>query len=156
MKLVQAPEYGTQTITPPTSDTAPVSEIVVAGLATGKFVGGAIFEAALKWHEHVLLFLTDDVPFEEGLNIYLLDANLEVVDEAHMYHMYASGVFSDLDLTQSDSIRFCFFGSGAYTLTLFPQKRFMLPVISDPIGVHRPFRFYRRFKISSRPLPETV
>jgi hypothetical protein len=142
-------------LTPLTSDMAPTSEIIAGGVPTGKVVDGAIFEAALRWNEYVLLFLTDDVPFEDGLNIYLLDANLDIVDSAHMFFIYSTGIFSDLDLTQSDTVRFCFFGGIVWTLKLFHKKTFALPIISDPRGVSRPFTFFRRFRIYGRPLPET-
>lgn len=155
MKLLHASDYSIRVVTPSTSDTAPMSEIIVAGLPTGKVVGGAVFEAALKWNEYVLLFLTDDVPFEDTLNIYLLDANFNVVDSARMFFIYSTGVFSDLDLTQPDTVRFCFFGGIVWTLKLFPEKTFALPIISDPRGVSRPFTFLRMFQIYGSPLPET-
>lgn len=155
MKLFHAPDYSIRVVTPSTSDTVPTSEIVVAGVPTGKVLDGAVFEAALRWNKYVLLFLTDDVPFEDGLNIYLLDENLNVVDSARMLFIYSTGIFSDLDLTQPDTVRFRFFGGIIWTLKLFPEKKFALPVISDPLGVSRPFTFFRKFHISGRPLPET-
>jgi hypothetical protein len=80
------------------------------------------------------------------LNIYLLDAKLNVVDRASMFFIYATGIFSDGDLTQPDTVRFRFFGGIVSILKLFPEKKFALPFISDPRGVHRPFKFHRRFK----------
>jgi hypothetical protein len=129
----------------------PQSEVLRAGEPTGRIIEGAMFEAALRWHEYVLLFLTDGIPFEEGLGIYLLDENLNIIDSVCMAHMYSSGVFSDLDLTQDDTVRFRFFGGTIWTLTLFAEKRFALPFISDPIGVHRAFKFSRRFRLISTP-----
>jgi hypothetical protein len=155
MKLLHAPDYSIRVVTPPTPDAAPMSEIVVAGVPTGIIVAGAVFEAALRWKEYVLLFLTDDVPFEDTLNIYLLDANLNGVDSARMYSIYSTGVFSDLDLTQPDTVRFRFFGGIVWTLKLYPEKKFALPVVSNPRGVHRPFTFFHIFRIFGHPLPET-
>lgn len=155
MKLLPAPDYAIRVIAPQTPDSAPQSEIIVAGVPTGKVIGGAVLRAALKWHEYVLLFLTDDVPFEETLSIYLLDADLNVVDSARMYFIYATGIFSDLDLTQPDSVRFRFFAGMVWTLKLFPKKTLAFPFISDPRGVSRPFNFFRMFQIYRHPLPET-
>jgi hypothetical protein len=45
-----------------------------------------------------------------------------------------------------DTVRFRFFGGIVSILKLFPEKKFALPFISDPRGVHRPFKFHRRFK----------
>lgn len=155
MKLFNAPGYSIRTVTPSTSGITPTSEIIARGVPTGKIVDGAIFEAALRWNEYLLLFLTDDAPFEDGLNIYLLDMRLDIVDSAQMCFMYSTGIFSDLDLTLTDTVRFRFFGEIVWTLTLFPEKKFAFPIISDPIGVSRPFTFFRRFRISGRSLPGT-
>jgi hypothetical protein len=155
MKLVRAPEYLLRSVTPPTSVSVPTSEIMIAGEPTGKIVEGAVLEAALKWREYLLLFLTDNIPFEDALSIYLLDANLNIVDSARMYHMYSTGTLSDLDLSLDDTVRFGFFGGITWRLKLLPKKTFALPVISDPTGVHRSFTFWRMFQIDGRPMPDT-
>lgn len=154
MKLLHAPNYSIRTITPSTSDAEPTCEVIVAGTATGRVLQGAVFEAALKWNEYTLLFLTDDVPFEDTLNIYLLDQHLNVEDYARMYFMYSTGIFSDLDLTENDTVRFRFLGEKVWTVRLFAEKKFVIPIVSDPLGVHRPFKFFRRFQLSGLPLPK--
>lgn len=155
VRLLPAPDYAIRAIPPQTPDSAPTSEIICAGIPTRKVIGGAVLRAALRWNEYILLFLTDDVPFEETLSIYLLDADLDVVDSARMYFIYATGIFSDLDLTQPDTVRFRFFEGIVWTLKLFPKRKFVLPIISDPRGVSRPFTFFRRFQIYRHPLPAT-
>ncbi|MHA4870441.1 hypothetical protein ACXZ1M_22375 [Duganella sp. PWIR1] len=148
MKLVHAPDYSIRVITASTSEIEPVCEVVVAGIATGKFLEGAVFEAALRWNGFVLLFLTNDVPFEETLNIYLLDQHLNVADYARMYFMYSTGIFSDLDLAEDDAVWFKFFGETTWKLKLFPKKGLVIPIFSVPLGAHRPFTFFQRFKLS--------
>lgn len=155
VKLLPSSDYTIRVIVPSTPDAAPTSEIIVAGVPTGRTIGGAVLKAALRWNEYVLLFLTDDVPFEETLSIYLLDADLMVVDSARMYFIYSTGIFSDLDVTQPDTVRFRFFEGIVWILKLFPKKTFVLPVISDPRGVSRPFTFFRMFQIYRHRLPET-
>ena len=156
VKLLPAPDYAIRVIAPTAPDAPPTSEIIVAGTPTGKVIGGAVLRAALKWNEYALLFLTDDVPFEDTLSIYLIDAELNVVDAAHMYFIYATGIFSDLDLTQDDTVRFRFFAGIAWTLKLLPKKTFVLPIISDPRGVSRPFAFFRMFQIYRDTSSETL
>jgi hypothetical protein len=73
-----------------------------------------------------------------------------------MYFMYSTGVFSDLDLSDADIVRFRFLGEKIWTLKLFPQKRFAIPIVSAPLGVHRPFALYRRFQLSADALPKQV
>ncbi|WP_211455163.1 hypothetical protein [Collimonas antrihumi] len=60
----------------------PKSEIVIDGAPTGKIVSGAILEAAVSWNNFYLLFMTDDIPQEEMLGIYLFDRKLDLVDSA--------------------------------------------------------------------------
>ncbi|WP_211923249.1 hypothetical protein [Duganella radicis] len=151
MGLIHAPEYCTRLVEPSMPDVQPTSEIIVAGTNTQKFVAGAVFQAALRWNDYLLLFLTDDVIFEETLNIYLLDKDLNIVDLARMYHMYSTGVFSDLDLSEPDTVRFRFFEGLVWTLRLLNEQAFAVPFFSDPTGVHRPFKFFRRFHLHSHP-----
>lgn len=156
MKLIHAPEYSIRLITPATPELTPQSEIMVAGMPTGKVIAGAILRAALRWGEYVLLFLTDDVPFEDTLRMYLLDRDATVLDSARMAGMYSTGIFSDLDLTEPDAVRFQFFDGIVWTLTLLPKKEFAIPIISDPIGVSRPFGFSRMIRLSGERLSGTL
>lgn len=85
-----------------------------------------------------------------------MDADLNVADSARMYFIYSPGMFSDLDLTQPDTVRFRFFAEIVWTLKLFSQRRFVLPIISYPRGVHRPSAFFRMFQIYCVNLSETL
>lgn len=154
MKLLHAPDYSIRVIREPTSEMMPLCEVTIAGAPTGVILQGATFEAALKWNEYILLFLTDDIPFEESLNIYLLDQHINIADSAKIYFIYSTGVFSDLDLTEADTVRFRFIGEMIWELKLFSEKKFALPIISAPMGVHRPFKFFQRFQLSAHPIPE--
>ncbi|MYM68299.1 hypothetical protein GTP45_15890 [Pseudoduganella sp. FT55W] len=156
MKLQYAPDYSIRLVRESTSEAEPLCEVIVAGKPTGKILQGAVFQAALAWNEYILLFLTVDVPFEEALNIYLLDRHLHVVDYAQMYFMYSTGVFCDLDLSDADTVRFRFLGEKVWMLKLFPQKRFAIPIVSASLGVHRPWALYRRFQLSADALPKPV
>lgn len=156
MKLHVAHNISIHLVTPSTSEVLPTSEIYIAGVATGKILEGAALEAALTWRDSILLFLTNDVPFEETLNIYLLDENLKLLDLARMYYIYATGVFSALDLTQEDTVRFSFYSGKVWTLRLLPKQIFALPIINDPAGVHRPFRLFRRFLLEGQNQTETA
>lgn len=149
MKLAHALGYSIRALTESTSDEVPLCEVILAGEGTGKVLQGAVFETALRWHDYTLLFVTDNVPFEDTLNIYLLDRHLNVADYARMYFIYATGIFSDIDLEEDDTVRFDFLGEKRWVLKLFSKKKFFIPVLSDTFGVHRPFSFFRRFQLSS-------
>ena len=155
MNFTPADHYALRTITPPTSEQVPSCELMISDTPTGKVLDGAFLEAALAWGVLLLLFITDDVPYEEGLRIVLLDRDFNTLDSALIGAMYSTGVFSDLDLTEADTVRFRFFGGLVYTLTLLPQASFALPFFSDPSAVWHPFKWMRRFRIDANPLPET-
>ena len=154
MKITPAIGFSLRALSPPGAEEEPRCELLMDDASTGKLLDGAILETALAWGEHLLLFLTDDIPFEECLRIYLLDRDFNTLDSAHLVAMYATGVFSDLDLTQHDAVRFRFFGGTVYTLTLLPKESFAIPFFSDPSGVWRPFKWTRRFRIDDHPAPE--
>ena len=155
MNLIPASNYALRTIEPSNSERTPSSELLISDTPTGKVLDGAFLEAALLWGDLALLFITDDVPYEEGLRIVLLDKEFNTLDSALLVAMYSTGVFSDLDLTTEDTVRFRFFRGLVYTLTLLPQASFALPFFSDPGAVWRPFKWTRRFRLDARPLPQT-
>lgn len=133
---------------------APNSEIMQHAAPTGKFVAGAILEAAIAWGEWRLLFLTNDIPFEDMLNIHLLDAQLNTVDSALIGGMYTTGSFGSLELIQPNSVAFSFIGDTTWRVELSEQPSLRLPFFSDPRGVYRERPFSRYFKIFGNPLPQ--
>lgn len=117
-------------------------------------VTGEVLEAAVRWKDCYLLFVTDAIPFEDSLRIYLFDARWHLLDSVKLGAMYSTGAFSDLELIPPDVVRFRFIGDIKWTLELLEQGVPSLP-FSDPKGVSRPFGFMKRFKLHGRPLPET-
>jgi len=137
----------------PWSETAlACSAIIADGRDTGQVVAGEILEAAIEWSHHRLLFVTDNIPFEDHLRIYLFDTQWKIVDAATLGAMYSTGVFSGLELQPPASLRFRFFGGITWTLELLDHPVASLP-FSNPTGVHRPFNLFKRFKIRGRPYP---
>jgi hypothetical protein len=132
----------------------PVSELVVSGVPTGKRVSGAILEGAVEWDSFRLLFLTDDIPHEEMLRVALLNAELDVVDEALIGGPYSTGSFSSLELCEPDAVRFRFIGGVPWTVQLLSKRALRLPFISEPRGVHRSFGFSRQFIVRGTPARE--
>jgi len=137
----------------PWSETAlACSRIIADGNETGQVVTGEILEAAIQWTHHRLLFITDNIPFEDHLRIYLFDAEWKILDSATLGAMYSTGVFSGLELQPPASLQFKFYGGITWSLELLDHAVASLP-FSDPTGVHRPFSFFKRFKIHGSPLP---
>ncbi|MBV6324696.1 hypothetical protein [Duganella violaceipulchra] len=153
MKLLSTSEFSVRLIGSPFGEEMPRSELIVDGKPTGKVIDGAVLEAAIRWQDLLLVLVTDNIMHEETLRVYLLDTNFEVVDSAWLGSMYATGVFSLLELQPPNKIRFLFFGGTDWTLELLNEQTFALP-FSEPRGVHRPLKFHRRFKISGNPQPD--
>lgn len=130
------------------------SEILVGGRPTGRIVTGEVLEAAVQWKDCYVLFVRDDIAFEDSLRIYLFDTNWELVDSVSLGSMYTTGAFSDLELVAPNTMRFQFIGGITWELELLGRGVASLP-FSDPKGVSRPFGFVKRFRLKGRPLPES-
>lgn len=130
------------------------SEILASGNETGQVVTGEVLEASVRWKDCSILFVTDAIPFEDSLRIYLFDARWHLLDSAKLGAMYTTGAFSDLELASPNIVRFRFIGDITWELELLDRGVPSRP-FSDPKGVSRPFGFMKRFKLHGRPLPET-
>ncbi len=139
-------EFALKLISPPNGN-APVSEILVNCHPTGVTLSGAILEAALGDSEHYLVFVTDDVPFEDTLRIYLLSRELEILDSATFAAAYSNGIFDQLENLGESTVCIIFFGTAKYLLRILREPGFAIPLWSDPPGVWRPFTLRRRFTL---------
>jgi hypothetical protein len=148
-----APEVSVRLVTQ-SDDEIPKSEILLRQAPTGKYVSGAVLEAAVQWRDCYLLLLTNDVAYEEMLNIHLLDAAFTLLDTALLGAAYSSGAFASLQLSE-DSVSFRFIGDTTWRIELLAEPEFKLPFVSEPRGVSRPFNFSRRFRVHGNPQPQT-
>jgi hypothetical protein len=112
-----------------------------------------VLEAAVEWGSFCLLLLTDDIPYEEMLRVVLLDADLDVVDEALIGSPYSTGSSSSLELCGPDVVSFRFIGESPWTVQLLSKRGLRLPFISEPRGVHRSFGFSRQFVVGKGATP---
>jgi hypothetical protein len=134
----------------------PTSEVLVNGTSTGKLISGAVLEVAVQWEDSYLLFMTDDVPFEEMLGIHLLDNKLNLLDSALIGGPYSTGSFSSLELSEPDTVCFRFIGDRTWTVELLSRPRFRMPFISEPPGVKRALSLSRHFIVRGNPRPQTT
>lgn len=133
------------------ADTGPRSELLSDGTPTALTLDGAVLEAALRWHDCYVVFLTDDIPSEDSLHIHLLDTYFRLLDTASLASMYSTGSFTALQLLPPDRLSFRFFGDAIWTLELLARPQMRLPFLSEPRGVTRPFGFSRRMIIRGDP-----
>jgi hypothetical protein len=108
-------------------------------------------ESALQYDTGYLIFLTDDIPDEDSLNIYLVDFSGAPMDWARIGNIYSTGSFKNLEIRQPDRVKFRFIGDTVWTLQIVRKPAWHIPFISGPAGVHRPPGFRRHFSITGTP-----
>lgn len=148
-------DFTVQVKVPSTNETSPVFRLFYQERDTGIDLPVAVLEASLAVEAGWLLFLTEDIPFEEGLQICLLGHHLELLDRASLTSFNSTGNFSDLCVISPRSVRFQFIGAGEWQLELLDKPGFRIPLVSEPLGVVRPLGFSRHFALS-RILPQTT
>ncbi|GGY57284.1 hypothetical protein [Pseudoduganella albidiflava] len=152
MRLLQPREFSARLASPYTESALASSEVVLNGQPTGVIMTGAILHAAIEWNSFRIAFFTDDIPFEDTLRIYMLSADMVLVDAAELGVIYSTGVFADLRLQLPDAVTFHFFADTEWRLVLLEDPEFSFPFVSDPTGVSRKLKFSRHFRIEARPV----
>lgn len=113
-----------------------------------KKVVGQLIEEAFEINNNYLLFVTEGLPYEEGLHIYYFSNQFELLDWAELSAPYTAGILNDLKVKDN-----------TITFTFFHHKEFwQLDVLQNPKRVFsvslasvlkRPFSIgkYRYFNI---------
>jgi hypothetical protein len=125
----------------------PQSEIVIDGRPSGHVVGGLQLESVIDCGDRWLLFLTDDVMYEEALSIYLCEREGRVLDSAQLGAPYATGILEDLQLIEPNFVRFNFFRTMDHTIEIFPEPRVYWQWLSYSCLLARPLRLRRHFAV---------
>lgn len=113
-------------LTPPTQATredVPRCELRIDGAPTGRFLAGQLLEQQFEVGTRYLLLVTEDSPFEELLHLYLLDADLSLLDERELGQPYTPGVLQDVAPVSRDQLQFSFFGGDLWRLTVLERPR---------------------------------
>jgi hypothetical protein len=148
MRIIKKDDVKLKIISEATETQSPKSEITIEGTNLKLIINGVDLEACIKCDERYLIFTTDDCPFEESLNIYLLSGENEIIDSATAFWPYGTGSFKLHSVTDPDLVQFKFFGDKDWQIKVFKSKRFHIPHISEPSGVWRKIKFWRFFGVS--------
>jgi hypothetical protein len=138
----------------PSEETGASCELVIAGQPSGHRVNGCVWEAAIKCENGYLVFLTDDIPFEDALNIHLISPSGLLWDTARLFGLYSTGTFRELTIEPPDTVAFRFFRDTVWRVQVLPKPTWRIPFFSEPLGAYRPFGFKRQFVVSVEPHPE--
>lgn len=155
MKRLSEHEFSIKVISEATETESPKSQIYVDAKAINAFINGKLCEACIQYNSFYLVFTTDDCPFEESLNIYLLSNNFSLLDYAVLAWPYNTGIFELLELTEPNLIIFNFFGEQSWKIKIYDHKKIVMPYFYTPFGVWRKFTFKHHFSIS-REKPEAA
>jgi hypothetical protein len=136
---------------PVNKDEASLSDILYNNEPVGLSVSGAVLEAAYEGDGFYLLFMTDDVPHEEGLTIHLVSPDFKDVETAALVGLYSSGAFRDAVVMGPRQIGFSFFGGAPVMLEVLKRPEFRVPLVPECPGSFRPFGFIRRFRMREMP-----
>jgi hypothetical protein len=129
---------------PEVDDVTPVTgRVIVDGVASECVLTGAVLEAAVEWADRFVLILSDGIYWEEGLNIHLLDADLNLMDSLSMGWPYTPGVFSELSLHEPDQLEFCFPSSARWQVHLLSSRQWTVPMPTWLPGVARTGSWWR-------------
>jgi hypothetical protein len=107
---------------------------------------GAVLEAAYECATGVLLFSTQDSPFEEQLDILLLGPDLRVEDRATLGAAYSTGTFRDPVADGGDAVTFSFFAGDRWRAACLPKPAWRWPWAPGS-GVSRPFSLSSRLTV---------
>lgn len=151
MRLLSRATVDVVLIDPIDVDRIARSQVILHGIKTGNFVPGAQLEAAIALDDRYLLFLTDDVLFEDALHVCLLKNSGDVVDNFTLGGPYATGFFRDLQWREPDTVEFKFLGEFIWSVKVLNKAAPRFPFFSDPPGVKRRSRLISYFVIKKRP-----
>ena len=148
MRIIKREDVNLKVISEATETQSPKSEITIEGTKLKLAINGVFLELCIEYTEGYLVFTTDDCPFEESLNIYLLSGEDKIIDNATIFWPYGSGSFKLLRVIDPDLVQFKYFSDKDFEIKIFKNKRFYVPYISEPSGVWRKAKFWRSFGIS--------
>jgi len=121
-------------------DLFPDSQLLLQGYPTGKTLKGRKLVDQFALGERYVLITDNDHLFEEVLHIYLLDLELNLLDEMDVSRPFTPGVYQ-LCSHDDTQIQFRFFDEGVWTLRVHqqPQPR---PLNYSPFPTRRPLKLW--------------
>ncbi|GAA3928927.1 hypothetical protein [Litoribacillus peritrichatus] len=121
----------------PDSVTDPLVQLTFGGNDVGSPVKGACLAQQYHLSElGYLLFLTDNVPYEETLRIYLVTEEAKVIDELEFGGNMVTGTLDIIDLNGKDTIVFSFIHEANCRLQVLSTPKWSKPLVFTP-GVRR-------------------
>jgi len=147
MRLVPEAEFTTQLCLPADEQQLAQSRLIVRAKPLAQTLTGAVLEACIEVLDSYLVFMSDDIPSEDSLHIYRLDAHFSLQESLTIGAAYCTGAFVLRELVAPAQVVFSFLGGGIWRLNLTPTPQMHMPLLSDPKAVSRPFGLSTRLKV---------
>ena len=130
-------DFRARRLTEPPNTDAPRVELSYGGRDTGSIVPGALLERQYVLIDgRFLLFLTDDVPYEETLRIHLLSREFQILDGLEFGGAYVTAGLSDVTTEKADTVTFSFVHKACCRLRVDAKPSWRSPLLLTP-GVRR-------------------
>jgi hypothetical protein len=123
------------------------SQLLLSGTEAPFYVVGEELGAAVELDRRLVLLVLYGDPYEESLQIYMIDDSYRVLDRATLGAMGASGVLQDLQLESPSAITFRFFRNRRWRLRAFTRPHIANPFSALALGVWRPLQLRRWFTV---------
>jgi hypothetical protein len=134
---------------PPDAQGGARARLLKNGAPTGLVLPGRALEAQFETADgRALLFLVHDAPFEEQLEIVLLDRAGAVEDSLRLLKAYAPGLLRDLAAGPGEAVSFRFHGQARRRVEVSPRPRLALPFGGPRSGASRPLTWPLRWRRS--------
>ncbi|MDZ4782761.1 MAG: hypothetical protein SGJ19_21145 [Planctomycetia bacterium] len=115
----------------PIAAATPRSSLTFQGRATDCEVDGSILERQYSVGDRYLLLLTEGTPHEEGLHLYLLTSEFQLLDQLELGAAYAPGILNNVASPGPRTLMFTFFAAETWKLKVLESPRW---------GLNLPFR----------------
>lgn len=127
------------------------SELLFNKKKTGLIVPGKILEAAIEVDtRRFILFITDDVLYEESLTVVLCNINFGIEEIITIGSEYNSGTFCELKV-DNDTASFRFIDNVIWHIAIREKPGFKIPLFGDPKGVTRSHRLKKIMTVTTSP-----
>lgn len=129
----------------PDSAATPLSQLMISGEDVGQPIEGACLEQQYFMPDlGYLLFLTDNVPYEETLRIYLVDKIYTVIDGLEFGGNMVTGELDNISIKNSNMIEFSFIHNARCRLQINDTPKWCKPLLFTP-GVRRSGGIKKRY-----------
>lgn len=122
------------------SNDEPRVQLLLQGHTTGRKLKGRQLVDQYARGDRYVLFTTDDNPFSEILHIYLLDLELNIIDELDLSQPYTPGVYEPHFMNE-EHLEFRFFSEGIWCLKVRERPKYS-PFNLDQHPVTRPIKLW--------------